>query len=117
MSKKTDITSANEDIPINGKRKTTPTRQMIAIFKEMFLQHREGHPKVDFGKDGALCKRLWAECRSNNPENPLDFWRQQCEKLIKERDISSIGGISAFWNTAIPKKKDKVVLWKDRKEQ
>ena len=94
----------------------TPTKQMIAIFKDAFAKYREGKPKVDAGKDGSLCKKLWHECLATNSDKPMDVWRERCELLIKERDISSIGGISAFWNTAIPKKKDKEP-WEIAKER
>jgi len=118
VSKKADIMSDKADImnDMNIKKGKAPTSQMIAIFKEEFANYREGSPKIDAGKDGSICRRLWFECLAGRPDAPIDMWRERCGVLIKERDISSIGGISAFWNTAIPKKKGRE-SWEIAKER
>jgi hypothetical protein len=96
---------ASKDMAI--KKDNAPTNQMIAIFTEEFTNCREGKPKIDAGKDGTICRRLWFECLSGRPAAPMEMWRERCRVLVREHDISTIGGVSAWWNTAIPKKKGK----------
>lgn len=108
-----NVNNVNKET-LGGK---TPTNQMIGIFVSVFKEFREGTPKVDQGKDGKLCKSLYKQCCADNPKDPLGLWKDRLRELMEQHDISSIGGISAFWNSVIPKKhkttKPKIIRDKD----
>jgi hypothetical protein len=91
----------------------TPTREMIGIFTRIFKEFRDGTPRVAPGKDGSICKALYKQCCTDRPADPLGLWAERVRALMEKYDITGIGGISAFWNSVIPKKQHKGKTWAD----
>ena len=102
-----DNTLKNKTTEEDEGNMKTPTKQMISIFTSIFKEFRDGTPQINRGKDGAICKSLYKQCLADRPSNPLSLWEERIRTLMTENDIASLGGVKAFWNTAIPKKKDK----------
>ena len=84
----------------------TPTREMISIFTSIYKEFRDGTPVINQGKDGKLCKILYKQCLADKPSDPLKLWDERIRTLMTDHDITSIGGVYGFWNSAVPKKQD-----------